>query len=72
MSRFHLTLFSGGRPVQHDWWTEEATARDKFRDWIGSCTKMPDPRVTLTEEVGGAEQLLDSWPDSPSGQASSD
>ena len=62
MSRFHVALSSGGQPVQHGWWESEATARGKFRDWIGSCTKMPDPRVTLAEEVDGVEQLLDSWP----------
>ena len=69
MTRFHLTLFSGGRPMQHGWWESEATARSKFRDWIGS--RMPNSRVTLAEEVGGVERLLDSWPDDPMGQASS-
>ena len=58
--RFHLILTSGGRPVQHGWWGNEATARDKFRRWVGAVGKMPEPQVTLVDEETGEE--LASWP----------
>jgi hypothetical protein len=58
-SRYHVTLFSAGRPVQHGWWGEESTARGKFRDWVGSG--VADARVTLVDEEIGA--VLTAWPD---------
>ena len=58
--RYHLTLSSGGRPVQHGWWGSEETARDKFRRWIGEHGSLPDARVTLVDEETGEE--LSSWP----------
>ena len=57
-SRFHLTLFSAGRVVQHGWWGDESTARGKFRDWVGSGVR--DARVTLVDEETGT--VLDEWP----------
>ena len=57
-SRFHLTLFSAGRPIQHGWWGSEATARGKFRDWVGSG--VADARVTLVDEETGT--VLAEWP----------
>jgi hypothetical protein len=56
--RFRLTLFSAGRPVQHGWWASEATARGKFRDWVGSG--VADARVVLVDEATG--ETLDEWP----------
>lgn len=56
--RFHVTLYSAGRPVQHGWWPEESTARRKFRDWVGSGVK--DARVRLVDEETG--ETLDEWP----------
>lgn len=61
MTRFHVTLFSAGRPVQHGWWPLEATARRKFRDWVGSGVK--DARVRLVDEVTG--ETLAEWPEDP-------
>ena len=58
-SRFHVTLFSAGRPIQHGWWGEEPTARDKFRDWVGAG--VADARVTLVDEATG--ETLDEWPE---------
>lgn len=56
--RFHVTLFSAGRPIQHGWWPLESTARGKFRDWVGSG--VADARVTLVDEATG--ETLDEWP----------
>ncbi|WP_141203518.1 hypothetical protein [Streptomyces griseorubiginosus] len=66
--RFHLTVSSGGRPVMHGWWSREATARDKFRDWIGAYGAMPAARLLLVERSGHDERLVESWPmDAPLG-----
>lgn len=59
--RFHLTLFSGDRPVMHGWWASEATARGKVRDRIGEHGGVPGARVTLVDEETGV--TLTSWPD---------
>ena len=57
-SRYHVALYSAGRPVQHGWWGEESTARGKFRDWVGAG--VAGARVLLVdEETGGT---LDEWP----------
>lgn len=58
--RYHLTLTSAGRLVQQGWWGSEATARRKFRDWIGEWGELPDARVTLIDEETGT--LLTEWP----------
>lgn len=57
-SRYHVTLFSAGRPVQHGWWSEESTARRKFRDWVGSGVR--DARVLLVDKATG--ETLAEWP----------
>ena len=57
-SRFHVTLFSAGRPIQHGWWPLESTARDKFTRWVGGG--VVDIRVTLVDEQTG--ETLDEWP----------
>jgi hypothetical protein len=62
-SRFHLTLASAGRPVMRGWWPLEATARDKFRDWVGSG--VADARVLLVDEEAG--ETLDEWPEARPG-----
>ncbi len=61
--RFRVTASSAGHPIMHGWWAAEATARDKFRDWIGSYGQMPEVHVVLTELIGADEHLLASWPD---------
>ena len=61
--RYHVVLESAGRPMMHGWWASEATARDKFRDWIGERGSMPDARVTLVDEETGT--VLTTWPDLP-------
>ncbi|MEU4154720.1 hypothetical protein [Streptomyces antimycoticus] len=62
-SRYHLLLESGGRPMQHGWWGNEAVARDKFRRCIGDYGSLPDARITLTDEDTG--RVLASWPEEP-------
>jgi len=59
--RYHLTLSAAGRPVMHGWWPLEATARGKFRDWIGEHGSLPDARVVLVDEETG--ETLAEWPD---------
>jgi hypothetical protein len=44
--RYHLLLTSDGRPIQHGWWESEATARHKFRRWVGEYGTMPGARIT--------------------------
>ena len=61
--RFHLTLYSAGRPVQHGWWPLESTARSKFRDWVGSG--VADARVMLVDEETG--ETLAEWPEARPG-----
>lgn len=58
--RYHLLLTTAGRPMQHGWWPVEATARAKFTTWIGSCSGLPEPRVTLVDEETG--RVLATWP----------
>ncbi|MEU3826430.1 hypothetical protein AB0F36_14095 [Streptomyces sp. NPDC029080] len=58
--RYHLQLTSGGRPVQHGWWDDEAVARRKLARWVGEYGSIPDARITLTDEKIGA--LLTEWP----------
>ncbi|MGV9888412.1 hypothetical protein [Streptomyces sp. NPDC003395] len=59
--RYHLLLASAGRPVQHGWWNNEATARRKYVSWIGEYGSMPGARVTLTDDETG--ETLTSWPE---------
>lgn len=62
--RFHVTLTSAGRPVMRGWWGSEATARGKFRDWVGRGAA--DARVVLVDEATG--ETLDEWPGVVGGQ----
>ncbi|MFJ3812306.1 hypothetical protein ACIPWE_38825 [Streptomyces sp. NPDC090073] len=64
--RYHLLLAVGGRPVQHGWWDDEATARRKLTRWIGDWGQ-PAARITLTDEDTGEQ--LDEWPAVVSGQS---
>ncbi|MDT0387846.1 hypothetical protein [Streptomyces dubilierae] len=57
--RFHLTLTRADRPAMQGWWRDEGTARDRFRDWVGSWG-LPGARITLVDEETGAE--LERWP----------
>lgn len=59
--RFHLALTSDGRRMMHGWWDSEATARRKFREWIGERGSLPGARVTLVDEEAG--MLLTEWPE---------
>lgn len=59
-SRYHLLLFLDGRPAQHGWWGSEATARRKFKSWIGEHGR-PGARITLVDEETGT--LLTEWPE---------
>ena len=59
--RFHVTLSSAGRLVQHGWWESEATARGKLVSWIGEWGTVDGARVTLVDEETGA--VLTEWPD---------
>jgi hypothetical protein len=59
--RFHLTLFSGGRPVAHGWWAGRATADRKFTTWVGEFGAVEAPRVVLVDE--DEQRVLASWPD---------
>ena len=58
VTRFHVTLYSAGRPIQHGWWGSESTARSKFLRWVGSG--LADARVALVDEATG--ETLDEWP----------
>ncbi|MEU9470396.1 hypothetical protein AB0D78_28025 [Streptomyces avermitilis] len=59
--RYHLTLFSGDRPMMHGWWRREATARDMLPVWVGKWGTLSDARVTLVDEETG--ETLTTWPD---------
>nr|WSZ15611.1 hypothetical protein OH837_20930 [Streptomyces canus] len=61
--RFRITVSSAGRTVMRGWWADEAVARDKFRDWIGSHRNLAEPHFTLTDETDGIP--LTSWPEEP-------
>ncbi|MFI6560419.1 hypothetical protein [Streptomyces sp. NPDC050534] len=58
--RFHLLLAADGRPVAHGWWGSEATARTKFRRWVGDWGG-DGVRITLVDEDTGT--TLAEWPD---------
>lgn len=51
--RYHLTLFSGGRPAQQGWWADRSTAERKFTAWVGS--EVADARVVLVTRVHECE-----------------
>jgi hypothetical protein len=59
--RYHLTLYSAGRPMRHGWWGNKATAQRKFTAWVGESGNLPDVRVTLVDEETGT--VLTMWPD---------
>ncbi|MFF5473310.1 hypothetical protein [Streptomyces achromogenes] len=59
LGRYHLLLAVGGRPVQHGWWDSEATARQKFKRWVGDWGRA-GARITLDDEETGIE--LAAWP----------
>jgi hypothetical protein len=61
--RFRITAISAGRTIMSGWRADEAVARGKFRDWIGSHRDLVEPRFTLTDENAGT--LLTSWPEEP-------
>lgn len=58
--RYHLLLTIDGRPAQHGWWDDEATARRKVTAWIGERGR-PGVRITLTDEETGT--VLTTWPE---------
>lgn len=58
--RYHLTLTTAGRPVQHGWWNSETIARSKFTRWIGEHGAIPDAQVTLADEE--TDTVLTTWP----------
>jgi hypothetical protein len=59
-ARYHLLLTLAGQPSMHGWWRSEATARRKFRAWIGERGR-PGVRITLTDTETG--RVLDAWPE---------
>lgn len=59
--RFHVALAAANRAVMTGWWASEATARSKFRDWIGEHGGRVGARITLVDEEAG--ETLTSWPD---------
>lgn len=59
---FHVTLSSAGRPVMQGWWSVQATAEQKFSEWIGSHSAIEDAAVVLAEQVADGERVLMSWP----------
>ncbi|MFK4149661.1 hypothetical protein [Streptomyces sp. NPDC004065] len=58
--RYHLTLTAGGRTVQQGWWAGEASARRKFRGWVGEYGNLHGARITLVDEQTG--RTLATWP----------
>lgn len=60
--RYHLTVT--GPVAAHGWWGSEATARAKFKEWVGDWGR-PGARVTLVDEETG--ETLDEWPGVVSG-----
>jgi hypothetical protein len=58
--RYHLLHTINDRPVQHGWWNQEETAREKFRDCVG-LYGAPGARITLTDEDTGEQLAI--WPD---------
>lgn len=57
--RYHLTLSTGERAVQHGWWADRATAERKFMAWAGSA--VADARVVLVDTETGT--VIHRWPD---------
>ncbi|MYU24668.1 hypothetical protein [Streptomyces sp. SID8352] len=63
LSRYHVALVVGGRPMLDGWWGSEEVARRKFAVWVGEHGDRPGTRVTLTDEETGT--VLTEWPDTP-------
>lgn len=59
--RYHLTLTTEGKPVMHGWWGDLATAKRKYRSWIGEHSNVDGARVTLIDEQ--EQRVLASWPE---------
>ncbi|MFE2045716.1 hypothetical protein ACFXAZ_33335 [Streptomyces sp. NPDC059477] len=57
---YHLLLAVDGEPVQHGWWADETTARQKAVAWIGEYGGRPGARITLVDEATG--ETLTDWP----------
>jgi hypothetical protein len=60
LTRFHLTLAVGGRPVMQGWWSSEAAARSKLKEWAKGRGS-EGVRILLVDEAEGA--LLAVWPE---------
>ncbi|MCX5253667.1 hypothetical protein OOK27_05690 [Streptomyces canus] len=54
-------MSSTGRTVMRGWWADEAVARGKLRDWIGSHRDLVEPHFTLVDEETGI--VLTTWPE---------
>ncbi|MFF7237994.1 hypothetical protein [Streptomyces collinus] len=58
--RSYLLRTSGGRLVQHGWWSVEGTA-GQVRGWGGEYGSISGARVALTDEDTAG--VLATWPD---------
>ncbi|MFF1604215.1 hypothetical protein ACFVYV_43520 [Streptomyces mirabilis] len=59
--RYHLTLYTGARPVMQGWWGSRDTADDMFKLWIGKHGNVNAARIVLVDEE--EQRVLASWPD---------
>lgn len=59
--RYHLTLYSGARPVMHGRWALQVTADGKFVSWKEEHGNVVGARLTLVDEETG--ETLTTWPD---------
>ncbi|SFH16846.1 hypothetical protein [Streptomyces mirabilis] len=59
--RYHLTLYTGARPVMQGWWGSWDTADGMFTLWIGKHGNVEAARIVLVDEK--ERRVLGSWPD---------
>lgn len=63
--RYHLTLYTGARPVMHGWWDDRAIAEDKHAAWKRGHGSVTGARIVLVDEQ--EQRVLASWPDEADG-----
>ncbi|MGY0065199.1 hypothetical protein ACWY4P_53765 (plasmid) [Streptomyces sp. LZ34] len=63
MTQYCVKLqFEADGPAVTGWWSDEATARSIYRDWIGLYGSGQSVVIRLVEETAGGQRVLETWP----------
>lgn len=72
MTKYIATLqFKVGGSAVTGEWSEKATARSIYRDWIGLYGSDQSVVIRLVEETAGGQRVLETWPAARGGEPTS-